>query len=69
MKRHRFAKIVNTDFHVKAESIDNNLFIDSSNGGICPIYGRKKGVLNYKLKDSLLYLKGNVYDEVWKSVK
>jgi len=30
MKRHRFAKIVNTDFQFKAESIDNNLFIDWS---------------------------------------
>jgi transcriptional regulator with XRE-family HTH domain len=29
----------------------------------------KIGTFNYRLKDSLLYLKGNGYDEVWKRVK
>lgn len=29
----------------------------------------KIGTFNYRLKDSLLYLKGNGYDEVWKRVR
>ncbi|WEA02310.1 helix-turn-helix domain-containing protein [Mucilaginibacter sp. SJ] len=51
----------NKTYSVLIEAIGGPGYAQYMNGKI--------GTFNYRLKDSLLYLKGNGYDEVWKRVR